>query len=143
MDSKSQVLAAREGEVDAVLAEFEGDARSAIAALLSDIDTLARDRVAVASFGYTRGNLKYFARQHTLGRGTVDGDYLVEVWDKSGKRIAICAHCDSVTVGKAAFDATVGRYPQNEVTLRQMSRIIERREAPEAILPTTSLVQKV
>lgn len=46
-----------EADVDAVLAEFGGDARSAIRALLADIDALARDHVATVSFGFVRGEL--------------------------------------------------------------------------------------
>ncbi len=42
-------------EVDAVLAEFGGDAREAIAALLHDLDLLARDAAATTSRGYVRG----------------------------------------------------------------------------------------
>jgi hypothetical protein len=40
---------------DEVLAEFNGDARAAIAALLHDLDTLARDAARATSRGYTRG----------------------------------------------------------------------------------------
>lgn len=43
--------------MDAVLAEFEGDARAAIRALLDDIDTLARDHVATVSLGFVRGDV--------------------------------------------------------------------------------------
>ena len=42
-------------EVEAVLAEFDGDARAAIAALLHDLDLLARDAAATTSRGYVRG----------------------------------------------------------------------------------------
>lgn len=42
-------------EVDAVLAEFGGDARAAIAALLHDLDLLARDAASTTSRGYVRG----------------------------------------------------------------------------------------
>ena len=48
---------ATEADVDAVLAEFEGDARAAIRALLDDIDTLARDHVATVSLGFVRGDV--------------------------------------------------------------------------------------
>jgi hypothetical protein len=44
-------------EVDAVLAEFGGDARAAIAALLHDLHTLALDAEASTSRGYVRGNV--------------------------------------------------------------------------------------
>ncbi len=39
-----QAKGARDAEVEDVLSEFGGDYRAAIAALLSDIDVLARDR---------------------------------------------------------------------------------------------------
>lgn len=42
-------------DVDAVLAEFDGDAREAIRALLTDLDTLARDADRLVSHGYVRG----------------------------------------------------------------------------------------
>lgn len=44
-----------EAEVDAVLAEFEGDARAAIRALLHDLAALAADRALTVSHGYVRG----------------------------------------------------------------------------------------
>ena len=46
-----------EAEVDAVLAEFGGDSRRAIAALLHDIAVLAADAAASTSLGYTRGRI--------------------------------------------------------------------------------------
>ena len=42
-------------EVDALLAEFDGDARAAIAALLHDLNVLAADRASNVSLGYVRG----------------------------------------------------------------------------------------
>ncbi len=47
--------AAEAAEVDAILAEFGGDARQAIAALLHDLAVLATDRSNVVSFGFVRG----------------------------------------------------------------------------------------
>ncbi len=44
-------------EPEAVLAEFKGDALAAIAALLHDMDVLARDAAESTSFGYVRGRL--------------------------------------------------------------------------------------
>lgn len=44
-----------EAEIDAVLAEFGGDARRAIGALLHDLAVLAADALASTSRGYTRG----------------------------------------------------------------------------------------
>lgn len=41
-------------DVDAVLAEFGGDARAAIVALLHDLEALALDAEACASRGYVR-----------------------------------------------------------------------------------------
>lgn len=42
-------------DVDAVLAEFQGDSREAIRALLHDLDALARDADRLVSHGYVRG----------------------------------------------------------------------------------------
>lgn len=44
-------------DVDAVLTEFGGDARAAIAALLHDLEVLALDAEACASRGYVRGKV--------------------------------------------------------------------------------------
>ncbi len=44
-------------EIDALLSEFGGDSRAAIAALLHDLDAMARDAEASTSFGYVRGKV--------------------------------------------------------------------------------------
>lgn len=44
-------------EPEAVLAEFNGDALAAIAALLHDLEVLARDAAESTSRGYVRGRL--------------------------------------------------------------------------------------
>ena len=44
-------------EVDAILAEFGGDARAAIAALLHDLAVLASDAENTTSRGYVRGRV--------------------------------------------------------------------------------------
>lgn len=41
-------------DVDAVVAEFDGDPRAAIRALLLDLDALARDYASDVSRGYVR-----------------------------------------------------------------------------------------
>lgn len=46
-----------ESDIDAILAEFGGDPREAIRALLADIATLAADYEADVSRGYVRGAL--------------------------------------------------------------------------------------
>jgi predicted HD phosphohydrolase len=57
-------------EVDAVLAEFAGDHRAAIAALLHDLHTLALDAEASTSRGYVRGNvMRLRARPRGLPQG--------------------------------------------------------------------------
>lgn len=128
MDSQKQVDAAREAEIDAVLAEFSGDARLAIGALLSDLDVMARDREASVSHGFTRGMIRIYERKHCASQGKVDGDYKVETWDEKGRIVAVVAHCDSVTVARAAYEAALPRYPRHEVTLRQGCRVIARRD---------------
>lgn len=50
---------AMEAEIDALLAEHQGDARAAIAALLHDIAVLASDAESRTSRGFVRGR---FAR---------------------------------------------------------------------------------
>lgn len=46
-----------EEEVDATIAEFGGDAREAVRALLHDIAILAHDRRRIASWGFLRGHI--------------------------------------------------------------------------------------
>lgn len=130
MDSKWQANAARETEIDEVLAEFGGNARAAIGALLLDLETLARDRVASASFGYTRGRVSALpgARRPALDR--VDAEIRIEAWSQDGVVIAVIATCDSLSVGHAAFEAAIKRYPENEVTLRDRCRLIARHSPP-------------
>jgi hypothetical protein len=129
MDSKAQAEAARQAEVEAVLAEFDGDARRAIAALLWDIEALARDREHATSYGFTRGKISTYNRKHCVAFGRVDSDVRVEAWDEKGRIIAVIAHCDSISVGRAAFDAGVRRYPRHEVTLRDGCRVILQQDA--------------
>jgi predicted HD phosphohydrolase len=47
-----------ETEIDAVLAEFDGDPRAAIAALLHDLKVLAEDLETTVSRGFVRGAVK-------------------------------------------------------------------------------------
>ncbi|MCA3596219.1 MAG: hypothetical protein IOC63_09380 [Methylobacterium sp.] len=128
MDSKAQAEVARQAEIDAVLTEFDGDARAAIAALLWDLEALARDRENATSYGFTRGKISIYNRKHCLAFGRVDSNVRVEAWDEKGRIIAVIAHCDSISVGRAAFDAAIRRYPNQEVTLRDACRVIARQE---------------
>lgn len=50
-----------EDDVSGVLAEFGGDPRQAIRALLEDIAVLALDRARATSFGYVKGQRFYGA----------------------------------------------------------------------------------
>jgi hypothetical protein len=54
---RTQSDAGEQADVDAVLAEFAGDHRAAIAALLHDLQVLARDAEASTSWGYVRGRV--------------------------------------------------------------------------------------
>lgn len=51
------VVEATDEEIDAIIAEFEGNPRAAIRALLHDLTQLALDSGAAVSRGYVRGNL--------------------------------------------------------------------------------------
>ncbi len=51
-----------EQQIDSVLAEFEGDARAAIGALLHNRDELLRDADRAASLGFLRGRFSEGAR---------------------------------------------------------------------------------
>lgn len=53
--------------IDALVAEFGGDTRQAIRALLHDLTELARDSEAAVSRGYVRGRMLPF-----VARGIVD-----------------------------------------------------------------------
>lgn len=49
-------------QIDTVLAEFDGDARAAIGALLHNRDELLRDADRAASLGFLRGRFSQGAR---------------------------------------------------------------------------------
>jgi len=53
---------ATETEIDSVLAEFRGDPRAAIGALLLDLTLIIEDAQAAVSRGYARGRLLVFRR---------------------------------------------------------------------------------
>jgi hypothetical protein len=53
-------LAANDEEIDAIIAEFDGDTRAAIRALLHDLATLAAECEAAVSRGLVRGWLLPF-----------------------------------------------------------------------------------
>ena len=57
---RSPVVEATDEEIDAIIAEFGGDARLAIRALLHDLTQIALDCEAAVSRGYVRGNLLPF-----------------------------------------------------------------------------------
>lgn len=58
--AEPRVLDATDEEIDAVIAEFGGDPRAAIRALLQDLTALALDSEAAVSRGYVRGRLLPF-----------------------------------------------------------------------------------
>lgn len=62
---QNAVAPARDEEVDAIIAEFGGDPKAAIRALLDDLTMLALDCEAAVSRGYVRGNLLPF-RCHVI-----------------------------------------------------------------------------
>jgi hypothetical protein len=51
------VASATDEEIEAIIAEFGGDPRAAIRALLHDLTQIAMDSEAAVSRGYVRGNL--------------------------------------------------------------------------------------
>ncbi|MCI4680891.1 hypothetical protein K9U39_01405 [Rhodoblastus acidophilus] len=57
---REHVADATDEEIDAIVAEFGGDARQAIRALLHDLTQIALDAEAAVSRGYVRGNLLPF-----------------------------------------------------------------------------------
>lgn len=57
---REDVADATDEEIDAIIAEFGGDARQAIRALLHDLTQIALDSEAAVSRGYVRGNLLPF-----------------------------------------------------------------------------------
>jgi hypothetical protein len=57
---QSVVFDATDEEIDAILAEFGGDYRQAIRALLHDLARLALDSEAAVSKGFVRGRLPSF-----------------------------------------------------------------------------------
>ena len=57
---RGEIVARSDEEIDAIIAEFGGDPRAAIRALLHDLTELALDSEAAVSRGYVRGNLLPF-----------------------------------------------------------------------------------
>ncbi len=57
---REPVVEATDEEIEAVVAEFGGDPREAIRALLHDLTQIARDSEAAVSRGFVRGNLLPF-----------------------------------------------------------------------------------
>jgi hypothetical protein len=55
-----EIVVPSDEEIDAIIAEFGGDPRVAIRALLHDLTELALDSEAAVSRGYVRGNLLPF-----------------------------------------------------------------------------------
>lgn len=62
-----------DADVDAVLHEFEGDARQAIHALLHDLWVLATDFVETVSPGYVRGEMSAGAERVVARRRAASG----------------------------------------------------------------------
>ena len=58
MPERSESDGPLESEVDAVIAEFGGDMRQAIRALLADLAALAADYEADVSKGYVQGEIR-------------------------------------------------------------------------------------
>lgn len=58
-DSPATVV---DGQIDAILAEFDGDARAAIGALIINREELLRDADRSASVGFLRGRFSEGAR---------------------------------------------------------------------------------
>lgn len=54
--SSAQQYEPTEAEIDAVLKEFQGDARQAIAGLLRGITAIAAEQGRLVSYGYLRGH---------------------------------------------------------------------------------------
>jgi hypothetical protein len=66
-DERKTVVDATEEEIDALVAEFGGDPREAIRALLHDLTELAIDSEAAVSRGYVRGGLFPFRLRLSVG----------------------------------------------------------------------------
>lgn len=63
-----QIADATDEEIDAVIAEFGGDPRLAIRALLHDLTQIALDSDAAVSHGYVRGRLLTFRLRETSAK---------------------------------------------------------------------------
>ena len=57
---RETIVDASDEEIDTLIAEFGGDSRQAIRALLHDLTELARDSEAAVSRGYVRGKMLPF-----------------------------------------------------------------------------------
>ena len=68
MNEPDESDAANEAAVDALIAEFGGDPRTAILALLHDIDVLARDFEASVSRGFVKHEKEIWLKTISAGR---------------------------------------------------------------------------
>ena len=66
---RTPVVEATEDEIDAVIAEFDGDLRQAIKALLHDLTSIVRDSEAVVSRGFIRRRLLAFSLRENIDKG--------------------------------------------------------------------------
>ncbi len=57
---RKEIVDATDEEIDAIVAEFGGDPRAAIRALVHDLTQIALDSEDAVSRGYVRGNLLPF-----------------------------------------------------------------------------------
>ena len=68
-DSEPEPAFPTEADVNAILAEFHGDAREAIRALLHDLTVLAADYESSVSKGYVRGAIPVLPVRNHAARG--------------------------------------------------------------------------
>ena len=59
-NGRREIVDASDEEIDVIVAEFGGDPKAAIRALLHDLTQIAMDSEAAVSRGYVRGNLPPF-----------------------------------------------------------------------------------
>jgi ATP-dependent exoDNAse (exonuclease V) alpha subunit len=67
------IVEAADEEIDAIIAEFGGDPRQAIRALLHDLTELAMDSEAAVSRGFVRGRLLPFRLRDASGEAHSTG----------------------------------------------------------------------
>ncbi|SDR63808.1 hypothetical protein SAMN05519103_09060 [Rhizobiales bacterium GAS113] len=78
--------------------------------------------------------LRSHAREVAILASALPRPYEVEIWNgESGGIDELVATTGDLDVGRAAFTATVAKYPGRRITLRQRARVLIDSERPDEV----------